>query len=107
MTKYRQRVLGAFGDVENSLAGVQFLAVQGAAQDRAVASATRAAELATERYRAGLVSFLDVLDANRGTLTAQRAQAQLAGQKLIASVQLIKALGGGGDEGALQVAAQK
>ena len=107
VAKYRQRVLVAFGDVENSLAGVQFLATQSAAQDRAVTSATRAAELATERYRAGIVSFLDVLDANRGTLTAQRAQAQLAGQKLIASVQLIKALGGGWDEGALQVAAQK
>jgi hydrophobe/amphiphile efflux-1 (HAE1) family protein/NodT family efflux transporter outer membrane factor (OMF) lipoprotein len=106
VAKYRQRVLVAFGDVENSLAGVQFLAAQSAAQDRAVASATRAAELATERYRAGIVSFLDVVDANRGTLAAQRSQAQLAGQKLIASVQLIKALGGGWDESVLQVAAR-
>ena len=106
VAKYRQRVLVAFGDVENSLAGVHFLAVQSTAQDRAVASATRAAELAAERYRAGIVSFLDVVDANRGTLAARRLQAQLAGQKLIASVQLIKALGGGWDESALQVATQ-
>jgi multidrug efflux system outer membrane protein len=107
VAKYRQRVLVAFGDVENSLAGVQFLASQSAAQDRAVTSAARAAELATERYRAGIVSFLDVVDANRGTLTARRSQAQLAGQKLIASVQLIKALGGGWEESTLQVAVRE
>jgi outer membrane protein TolC len=47
------------------------------------------------------------VDANRGTLAAQRTQAQLAGQRLIASVQLIKALGGGWNENVLNVAAQK
>ena len=106
VAKYRQRVLVAFGDVENSLSGVQFLARQSAAQDRAVVAARRAAELAADRYRAGIVSFLDVVDANRGTLAAERAQAQLAGQKFIASVQLIKALGGGWSEIVLNVAAQ-
>ncbi len=98
VAKYRQQILVAFSDVENSLSGVQFLAVQANAQDRAVASARRAAQLASERYQAGIVSFLDVVDANRGTLAAQRSQAQLAGQRLIASVQLIKALGGGWTE---------
>jgi multidrug efflux system outer membrane protein len=107
VAKYRQRVLIAFGEVENSLSGVQFLARQAAAQDRAVISAQRAAELASDRYRAGIVSFLDVVDANRGTLTAQRTQAQLAGQRLIASVQLIKSLGGGWNENVLNVAAHK
>lgn len=98
VAKYRQRVLIAFGDVENSLSGVQFLVAQSVAQDKAVASARRASDLAAERYRAGIVSFLDVVDANRGTLAAQRNQAQLTGQRLVASVQLIKALGGGWDE---------
>jgi multidrug efflux pump len=107
VAKYRQRVLVAFGEVENSLSGVQFLARQATAQDRAVTSAKRAAALADDRYRAGIVSFLDVVDANRGTLTAQRTQAQLAGQRLIASVQLIKSLGGGWNENVLNVAAQK
>jgi multidrug efflux system outer membrane protein len=107
VAKYRQRVLVAFGDVENSLSGVQFLARQATAQDRAVASARRAAVLADDRYRAGIVSFLEVVDANRGTLAAQRTQAQLAGQRLIASVQLIKDLGGGWNENVLNVAAQK
>jgi multidrug efflux system outer membrane protein len=98
VAKYRQRILVAFGEVENSLAGIHHLSTQAAAQDRAVASARRAAELATDRYRAGLVSYLEVVDANRATLQTERASAQLAGQRLIAAIQLIKALGGGWSE---------
>jgi multidrug efflux system outer membrane protein len=60
-----------------------------------VKNAKRAAELATERYRAGIVSYLEVVDASREALQAERANAQLAGQRQIATVQLIKALGGG------------
>lgn len=55
----------------------------------------RAVELASERYRAGIVSYLEVVDADRVALLAERVRAQLSGQRLIASVQLIKALGGG------------
>jgi multidrug efflux system outer membrane protein len=95
VAKYRQRVLVAFGEVENSLSGIHFLVQQSEAQDRAVASSRRSADLATQRYTAGIVSYLEVVDANRGALEAQRNQAQLIGQRLIASVQLVKALGGG------------
>jgi len=103
VARYRQRMLVAFGDVENSLAGIAHLATQAAAQDRAVANARRAAELAGERYRAGIVSYLEVVDANRATLQTERASAQLTGQRLIAAVQLIKALGGGWESARLQV----
>jgi NodT family efflux transporter outer membrane factor (OMF) lipoprotein len=92
---YRQQVLIAFGDVENSLSGIYHFVVQAEAQQRAVTSARRASELATDRYRSGIVAYIEVVDASRDTLTAERANAQLAGQRLIASVQLIKALGGG------------
>jgi len=92
---YRQQVLLAFGDVEDSLAGIRHLADQSAAQQRAVASSRRAADLADDRYRSGIVSYIEVVDADRDTLSAERANAQLAGLRLIASVQLIKALGGG------------
>jgi multidrug efflux pump len=92
---YRQQVIIAFGDVENSLSGIYHFAVQAEAQQRAVSSARRATELATDRYRSGIVAYIEVVDASRDTLTAERANAQLAGQRLIASVQLIKALGGG------------
>jgi hydrophobe/amphiphile efflux-1 (HAE1) family protein/NodT family efflux transporter outer membrane factor (OMF) lipoprotein len=92
---YRQRVLVAFGEVESSLSGIRYLADQAAAQQRAVASARQVAELADERYRSGIVSYLEVVDANRDVLQAERDNAQLTGQRLIASVQLIKSLGGG------------
>ena len=95
VARYRQQVLVAFGDVENSLAGIRYLAEQSAAQQRAVASAQRAADLATERYRSGIVSYLEVVDASRDVLQAERSNAQLTGQRLNAAVQLIKALGGG------------
>src|SRR5438093_11762669 len=71
-----------------------YKADQAAAQDRAVANSRRAAELASERYRAGIVSYLEVVDADRVALQSERVSAQLAGQQLIASVHLIKALGG-------------
>ncbi len=95
---YRQQVLVAFGDVEDSLSAIQHLALQTEAQDRAVKSARRAAELATERYRSGIVEYIDVVDASRDTLQAERDRAELTGQRLIAAVQLIKALGGGWSE---------
>jgi multidrug efflux system outer membrane protein len=99
--RYRQRVLVAFADVENSLAAVQFLTEQKVAQDRALENARRAAELAETRYQAGIVGYLDVVDANRAVLQSERASVQLAGQRHAAAVQLIKALGGGWVDGSV------
>jgi outer membrane protein, multidrug efflux system len=107
VAKYRQRVLVAFGEVENSLSGLQFLAQQAAAKDRAVASSRQTVDLATQRYTAGIVSYLEVVDSSRGALLAERNQAQIVGQRLIASVQLIKALGGGWQEREIGLAATK
>src|SRR5438094_267745 len=98
IARYRQQVLIAFGEVENSLSAIRHLVDQAGAQQRAVASAQRAAELATERYRSGIVSYLEVVDANREALQAERANAQLTGQRQAAVVHLIKALGGGWTE---------
>jgi multidrug efflux system outer membrane protein len=95
VANYRQQVLVAFCDVENSLSAIRHLAEQSEAQERAVQNARRATEFATDRYRAGVVAYIEVVDASRDTLTAERANAQLAGQRLIAAVQLIKTLGGG------------
>ena len=99
---YRQQVLLAFGDVENSLSGIKHLADQYAAQQRAVTNSLEAASLAEERYRSGVVSYIEVVDANRDALTAERAATQLTGLRFIASIRLIKALGGGFDVNALQ-----
>jgi outer membrane protein, multidrug efflux system len=91
----------AFGEVEDSLSGIRHLAEQSAAQQRAVTNARRAVELATERYRSGLVSYIEVVDASRDALQAERGNAQLAGERLIADVQLIKSLGGGWNDSAV------
>ncbi|HEY5910020.1 MAG TPA: efflux transporter outer membrane subunit [Verrucomicrobiae bacterium] len=106
VAKFRQQILVAFGEVENSLAGIRHLAAESAAQQRAVANSRRAAALATDRYRSGIVSYLEVVDASREALQAQRGNAQLAGQRQIAAVQLIKALGGGWTEQQLVAIAQ-
>jgi hydrophobe/amphiphile efflux-1 (HAE1) family protein/NodT family efflux transporter outer membrane factor (OMF) lipoprotein len=98
---YRQQVLVAFGDVENSLSSIRHLTDQAAAEERAVENSRRAADLATDRYRSGIVAYLSVVDAERDALADERANAQLAGQRLIAAVQLIKALGGGWTEAPL------
>jgi multidrug efflux pump len=98
---YRQQVLVAFGDVENSLSGIKYLLDQSEAQQRAVANSRRAADLATDRFTSGIVSYLEVVDASRDALQAERANAQLTGQRLIAAVQLIKALGGGWNQNEL------
>jgi multidrug efflux system outer membrane protein len=97
LAHYRQQVLIAFGEVENSLAALSSLGRQSSAQERALSSSRRAAELAEQRYKAGIVSYLEVVDANRAALQSERTTAQLAGLRLAATVQLIKALGGGWD----------
>jgi multidrug efflux system outer membrane protein len=98
VARYRQQVLVAFGEVENSLSDIRHLTDQATAQQRAVANARRAATLATDRYRAGIVSYLEVVDASRDALSTERANAQISGQRLAAAVRLIKALGGGWTE---------
>ncbi len=99
VARYRQRILVAFGEVENALAGIRLLEEQAAAQQRAVQSAGRAHELARESFTIGITDYLDVIDADRAALQTHRANLQLTGQRLNAVVQLIKALGGGWDSG--------
>ena len=95
LAAYRQSVLTAFADVETQLGQAKLLAEQEASQSRAVKHAERAAEIAATRHRAGTVAYVEVLIANRTALVVKRAQQVLAGRRLIASVALVKALGGG------------
>lgn len=93
--QYRQSVLVALREVQDALTATRLLADQAEAQARAVASARRGADLSQKRYDAGFVSYLEVVDAQRTALAVERAAAQLAGRRLVTSVALIKALGGG------------
>ena len=94
VANYRQRVLVVFKDVEDALANLQLRAGQSEAQGRALASAREAATLSMARYGQGLVSFLEVVDAERSRLQAERAATQVLSQRLLSTVLLIKALGG-------------
>jgi multidrug efflux system outer membrane protein len=96
---FRQRVLVAFREVQDALTATQLLAAQSAAQDRALASARRAATLAKARYDAGFVAYFEVIDAQRTALATERASVQLAAARLNNSVALIKSLGGGWHHG--------
>ena len=95
VARYRGQVLIAFQDVENALVDLRTLAVQAEAQDRAVAAARRTLELGQSQFGKGAVTFLDVVDAERTVFNSERTASQLLGQRMQATVQLIKALGGG------------
>jgi len=70
----------------------------GIAQERAQQAARQAAAISEKRYRAGLVSYLEVVDTQRVALQAERVVTQILGQRLETSVLLIKAVGGGWEE---------
>lgn len=95
VANYRQTVLTAFQEVEDNLAALRILTKELDQQNEAVASAQRSLDLATERYKAGIDSYLNVLTAQTTLLNNQRTAVNLQMQQMTASVQLIKALGGG------------
>jgi NodT family efflux transporter outer membrane factor (OMF) lipoprotein len=94
---YRQSVLTAFQEVEDQLAALKTLAAVIQQQDAAVQASARALELAKIRYEAGLDPYLNVITADVALLTGQQASVGFRVQQMVASVQLIKALGGGWD----------
>lgn len=92
---YRQSVLVAFAEVEDSLAGLRVLAGQSAQIEAALVSARRSADLAQKLYDAGRSSYLELLDAQRNLATVERTAVQLRGDRALTTVALIRALGGG------------
>jgi multidrug efflux system outer membrane protein len=92
---YREQVLVAFRDVEDQLSSLRLLAEQADAQAQAVASAARTTSLSDARYRNGLVSQLDLLDARRSELRNRRQALQVRAAQYEATVRLVRALGGG------------
>jgi multidrug efflux system outer membrane protein len=92
---YRQTVLVAFQDVEDSLSAIRYLKVQYDAEYLAYQSYEKALELTNARYTSGLVSYFDVIEAQNLELNAQQLTVQLAGERIGATVRLVKALGGG------------
>ena len=92
---YRQTVLSAFQEVEDQLAAQRLLAAQLEAEAAALAAARRTLEIADNRYRSGLVTYLEVAVAQSSALNRELTVVELQGQKLTATVGLVRALGGG------------
>jgi outer membrane protein, multidrug efflux system len=92
---YRGTILTAFREVEDALSDLSTLSAQSASVNRVITSAEDTAALAADRYKTGLTNYLDVVDAQRAALDAERQAARLNGQRAVATIQLAKALGGG------------
>ncbi len=92
---YRESVLTAFQNVEDNLAALRILSEEATQQAAAVAAAERSLTLAQNRYNGGITSYLEVVTAENAALANERAAVDLAARRLIASVNLVKALGGG------------
>jgi multidrug efflux system outer membrane protein len=92
---YRQTVVTALQDVEDQLSAHKLLIEQLEGETAALKSAHRTLEVANNRYKAGLVTYLEVASAQSAALEHERTVVHLSGQQRVASVSLIKALGGG------------
>ena len=95
VANYRQTVITAFQEVEDQLAAQRLLATEIQAQAAALTAARRTLEIATNRYKAGLVTFLEVAVAQTAALERELSVGRLQAERLSASASLAKALGGG------------
>src|SRR6266851_5644323 len=98
---YRQAVLGAFQEVQDEITALTILIQAQQSQQQAVDAARRTLDISTSRYSGGLVSYLDVVTAQRDLLSDEQELAIIQGERLVSSVLLIKALGGGWDASSL------
>jgi NodT family efflux transporter outer membrane factor (OMF) lipoprotein len=92
---YRQTVLTAFQQVEDSISSVRVLSQQIERQQAAVAAAQRFLDIATSRYQTGIDPYLNVITAQTTLLSDEQTEVTLRVSEMTASVQLIQALGGG------------
>ncbi|QBE64729.1 efflux transporter outer membrane subunit [Pseudoduganella lutea] len=95
VANHQGRLLTALREVEDALSDVQQRERQGKAQAVSREAAGRAYQVARARYERGLSTYLDVTDAQRSALAADRAAAQIDTQRLLAAVSVARALGAG------------
>jgi NodT family efflux transporter outer membrane factor (OMF) lipoprotein len=95
VANYRQAVLSAFEEVESSLSSLRVLAQEAEAQEHAVALSRQGVEIALHEYEAGLQSYTAVATAQATELANEEVELQVLSNRLIQSVALLKAVGGG------------
>jgi len=101
VANYRQTVLAAFQEVQDEVTTLSVLIQAQQSQQQAVDAARRTLDISTSRYSGGLVNYLDVVTAQRDLLADEQQLAVIQGQRLVSSVLLVKALGGGWDASSL------
>jgi NodT family efflux transporter outer membrane factor (OMF) lipoprotein len=94
VANYRRTVLTAMQEVEDGLSSVSALDRAIAQAQRAIESNRRVMEIAKARYEGGVSNYQDMITAQQSQLNSERLATQLLGQRQLASVFLIKALGG-------------
>jgi len=97
VANYRQTVLTAFQQVEDDLAALRILAEEAIAVDRAVKAAQESLDISTYQYKAGTVAYLQVITTQAAALQEQRAAVDVLTRRMVSSVLLVQALGGGWD----------
>jgi NodT family efflux transporter outer membrane factor (OMF) lipoprotein len=95
VANYRQTTLTAFQEVEDNLAALRILEEEAKLQQDAVQAARQSVELTLNQYKAGTVSFLNVVQVQANLLAEERSAASVLGRRLGATVALVRALGGG------------
>jgi NodT family efflux transporter outer membrane factor (OMF) lipoprotein len=101
VANYRQTVLTAFQQVEDSLAQLRILSEEAEITDQAVKFARQSLEISTEQYTGGLTNYLQVITAQTSALQNQLTAVNILARRKVASVSLVQALGGGWDQSQL------
>lgn len=97
VAQYRQTVLDGFKEVENYLAQLKVYGDEAVVRQEALEAARESLRLTENQYKAGLIGYLDVVNVQTTALSNERSVLTLLQGRLVASVQLIAALGGGWD----------
>ncbi len=97
VANYRQAVLNGFQEVEDNLAALRVLQQESGSAANALSAANHSLQLSTNRYKGGVTTYLEVLTSQQAQLANERTQADITTRQFVASVQLIRALGGGWD----------
>ena len=87
----------AFEDVEDQLSGLRILEQESGAEERAVNSAQHSYDISNQRYKGGVTSYLEVLTAEATLIQNQQTAINLQTRQFVASVGLVRSLGGGWD----------
>jgi NodT family efflux transporter outer membrane factor (OMF) lipoprotein len=95
VAEYRQAVLVGFQEVEDNLAALRILGEEAEVQEDAVRAARESVLLTTNQYKAGIVSYINVVTVQTTQLNNERTAVGILGRRLVAAVTLVKALGGG------------